>query len=174
MIYTFIAYAPRDFAMDLGRCYNAYMALLPSDDDWACFIDHDAMFTTRDWYGQLARIVERHPGAGCFTAMTNRVSNRAQVYGRQPADHDIARHRRIGARLRKRFDTAVVPLAGKQPMSGVVMLTRKAVWKKVGFSPGFLGVDWDYHRGCLRKGLRGVSDARRVRVSLVPRRRRRL
>src|SRR5262245_44490542 len=147
--------------MDLGRCYNAFMALLPSDDDWACFIDHDAMFTTRDWYTQIARIVARHRDAGCFTAMTNRVANRAQVHGGQLTNHDIARHRRIGARLKQRFDADVVPLDERHLMSGVVILTRKGVWKEIGFASGFLGVDTEYHRDCLRKGytvylMRGV------------------
>ena len=168
MIYTFIAYAPGEFAMDLGRCYNEFMALLPADDDWACFIDHDAMFTTRDWYAQLTRVVSRHPDAGCFTAMTNRIGNPAQVHGSgrrrgamPNANHDIQHHRRVGARLRKQFDCAVVPLTERHLMSGVVMLTRKSVWKQIGFAPGFLGVDGAYHRGCLRLGyevylMRGV------------------
>ena len=166
MIYTFVPYAPREYAMDLGQCYNAFMALLPSDDDWACFIDHDAMFTTRDWYGQLTQIVRRHHDAGCFTAMTNRIANPAQVhrYARTRAissNHDISHHRRVGARLKKQYGADVVPLGERQPMSGVVILTRKSVWKNVGFAPGFLGVDGDYHRSCLRKGyqvylMRGV------------------
>jgi GT2 family glycosyltransferase len=154
--------------MDLGRCYNAFMELLPTDDDWACFIDHDAMFTTRDWYAQLTRVVTRHSDAGCFTAMTNRISNRAQVYGATRygraspnANHDIRYHRRIGARLEKQFGSEVVPLTDRQMMSGVVILTRKSVWRQIGFAPGFLGVDWQYHRDCLRLGytvylMRGV------------------
>jgi GT2 family glycosyltransferase len=151
------------------------MALLPSDDDWGCFIDHDAMFTTRDWYAQLTSIVQRHHDAGCFAAMTNRVGNPMQVHGydwdrlhacadhvrghfsildSQHTNHDIAYHRRIGAELRDGFGSEVVLLSGRQLMSGVVILTRKSVWREVGFSPGFLGVDWEYHRGCLRKGFK--------------------
>src|SRR5262245_56851390 len=152
--------------MDLGRSYNAFMALLPKDDDWACFIDHDAMFTTRDWYGQLTQIVRRHRDAGCFTAMTNRIGNPVQVHGYLrtrtiSSNHDISHHRQVGARLKRRFGADVVPLDERRLMSGVVILTKKSVWKRVGFAPGFLGVDGEYHRGCLRNGypvylMRGV------------------
>ena len=51
------------------------------DDDWACFLDHDAMFTTLDWYHQMESLIAEYPGAGCFTAMTNRVGNPAQIVG---------------------------------------------------------------------------------------------
>ena len=37
---------------DLGKAYNACINE-HADEDWVAFIDHDAMFTTDDWYLQL-------------------------------------------------------------------------------------------------------------------------
>jgi GT2 family glycosyltransferase len=149
------------------------MTLVPNDDDWACFIDHDAMFTTRDWYAQLTHIVQLHPEAGCFTAMTNRVGNPRQVHDyawhclaasedrvrghfsildTHHTNHDINYHRSVGAKLKGQFNTEVSPLSDRELMSGVVILTRKSVWSKIRFVSGFLGVDWEYHRGCLKSG----------------------
>ena len=33
-----------DCKKNIGCAYNKFMEILPSDDDFACFIDHDAMF----------------------------------------------------------------------------------------------------------------------------------
>ncbi len=182
MIYTFVAYAPQGHAMDLGWSYNRYMELLPSKEDWACFLDHDAMFTTREWYGQLNDIICANPDAGCFTAMTNRIGNATQVHGydarllegkknrlkahfeildSRHTNHDVQHHREVGRQLAECSRTDVQELAPETPMSGVLILTQKAVWQRVPFVSGFLGVDRQYHLDCLRAGykvylMRGV------------------
>ena len=46
MIYTHIAFAQSDCEKNIGCAYNQFMEILPNDDDCACFVDHDAMFTT--------------------------------------------------------------------------------------------------------------------------------
>ena len=56
MIYTHIPYADSEHPKDLGWAYNNFMNNL-GDDDWACFLDHDAMFTVSDWYPRLERII---------------------------------------------------------------------------------------------------------------------
>jgi len=52
------------------------MAMI-SDDDWACFLDHDAMFTTLDWYKQIEEIIEElslgDRPVGLLTTFTNRI-----------------------------------------------------------------------------------------------------
>jgi GT2 family glycosyltransferase len=155
MIYNFIAYAPRDHEMDLAWTYNYYMSLLPNDDDWACFIDHDAMFTTPDWYSQVEKIIEKNPEYSCFTAVTNRCYAQWQI----PQDidrenHDIKYHRGIGLsmqmteRLRVADVTKCADLPApppSSPLSGVVIIYKKSAWKKVPFrlmEPGrFTGID---------------------------------
>jgi hypothetical protein len=71
MIHTYIPYAPSSINKNIGAVYNGFMNMI-SDDDWACFLDHDAMFTTLDWYKQLEDIVENlsssHPDARLLTA----------------------------------------------------------------------------------------------------------
>ena len=42
------------------------MEILPNDNDWGCFIDHDAMFTTEDWYKQIDKIIRIHRKVGAF------------------------------------------------------------------------------------------------------------
>jgi hypothetical protein len=79
-MYTHIPYAPGK-TRNLGRAYNQFMHLL-QDEDRACFIDHDAMFTTVDWYDQIEHIVDKYLDAGMFTAKTNRIKNRKQLLSR--------------------------------------------------------------------------------------------
>ena len=63
---------------NLGFAYNELMARL-HDEDWACFLDHDACFTTYGWYPQLEDITARLTEPCILTAMTNRVGSRWQL-----------------------------------------------------------------------------------------------
>ena len=78
MIVTSIPYCPRSEGRNLGFAYNEVMARL-RDDDWACFIDHDASFTTYDWYAQLEEITRELSGPCVLTAVTNRVGSPWQL-----------------------------------------------------------------------------------------------
>ena len=78
MIYTNIPYAPNG-TKNLGGAYNSFMQTLPLDDDYGCFLDHDATFTTYDWYSQMEHIVSKYSQVGCFTGVTNRVWCRWQL-----------------------------------------------------------------------------------------------
>ena len=143
MIYTFIAYAPKEHDKDLAWAYNECMRLLPNDDDWACFIDHDAMFTTPDWYPQMEVIIEANPEYSCFTVAANRVYADWQMpMGVNSINHDIRYHRKIGAELQAKNGNKVVDVTvcsdlpappAKSPLSGVVMLYKKSAWKEVFF-----------------------------------------
>ena len=57
MIYTHIPYTPKEHGTKIGYAYNKFMEMLPNDDDWGCFVDHDAMFTTPTWYNMINKIV---------------------------------------------------------------------------------------------------------------------
>lgn len=152
-IHNFIAYSTEK---DIGTEYNDYMELIP-DNDWACFIDHDAMFTTSDWYLQLYDIIRDNPEYSCFTAVTNRIGNPNQKFaGIDQNNHDIMYHRNIGKKAQQQYRTDVKDMADvKQLMSGVVMLVKKSAWKKVGgFKKGFLGVDNYFHDSLNKEGLK--------------------
>lgn len=168
MIYTFIAYAPKEHERDLAWTYNEFMRLLPNDDDWGCFIDHDAMFTTPDWYQQMEKVIAEHPEFSCLTVSTNRAYAEWQKpMGVNQINHEMFYHRNIGANLAKDNGSKAVDVTecedigsgpDKAPMSGVVMLLKKSAWKDVPFrllEPLRLtGVDNLLHKDLAKNGYK--------------------
>lgn len=176
MIYTFIAYAPKEHDKDIPWICNHYMNLLPNDDDWACFVDHDAMFTTPDWYHQLNDIIKKNPEYSCFTAMTNRIYASWQIPdGVDENNHDIVYHRGIGANLGMENYGQVIdvtecseslllpqpkcPPRETSPLCDVMLLYKKSAWKDVPFRQFFeeesqkmFGVDNILHLDLKKKG----------------------
>ena len=150
MIYTYIPYAPKEQEKNLGWAYNNFMETLYSrdsnDDDWVCFLDHDAMFTVDTWYLQLEEIIKETPDAGLFTVVTNRIGNVEQQVGLSGNDinnHDLYFHRTLGRFRQEHYGNSIRECKG--PISGVVILTNKKVWKDAGgFADGFLSVDNKY------------------------------
>ena len=120
------------------------MTMIP-DGDWACFLDHDAMFTTLDWYKQIEEIIEEvslcDRPVGLLTTCTNRIGNLEQVIaGVESQNHDIYYHRKIGRQ--RQLDHRHSLRECDFLISGIVILISKEVWKKTnGFIDGFLGVD---------------------------------
>jgi GT2 family glycosyltransferase len=146
-IFTAIAY---DEGMNLGAAYNRFMDLVP-EQAWACFLDHDAMFTTVDWYSLLADAIVANPKAGLFTAMTNRIGNPVQLSERPT--HDIRIHRPHGRKLKEKFAHTAIDVSHRQPISGVLMCISKQAWEKAGhFHDGFFGVDNQIHLDVVRAG----------------------
>jgi GT2 family glycosyltransferase len=143
------------FALDrnLGAAYNEAMDRVPPDG-WACFLDHDMMFTTRVWFPQIVEAILAAPAAGAFTAVTNRIA--APWQQAREADtncHDIAVHRRIGqARLKQR---TLLDITDTKGFGGVVMVLSKAAWREAGgFVDGLLCVDHQMHFALGRAGRR--------------------
>jgi len=153
MIHTYIPYTPKKLGNNLGWAYNNFMKLLP-EDDWACFLDHDATFTTRYWYHQLENIIKKHSEVGLYTCLTNRIGNLQQlVNGIDKENHDIKYHRQIGKQLQEEHYGDVFSITN--PLSGVIILISKKTWKTVGgFIDGFLGVDNDIHKKCLDNNIK--------------------
>lgn len=148
-IFNFIPY---DTEENVGRAYNHYMELI-EDDDWACFIDHDAMFTTPDWFKQIQKVIAANPEYGCLSAIANRVGNPAQKVANLQDTHDILYHRKIGKLIQQQQGTKVNDATNTHCISGVVILVKKSVWKKAGgFADGFLGVDNDFHTRVVKAG----------------------
>lgn len=152
-IHTVIAYAEGD-DQNLGQAYNQVFEMM-DDNDWVCFLDHDAMFTTSTWHKQLVDIVIKHPDVGMFTTMTNRVNNKVQLYGGRRSDnHDVRVHRTIGQQLQNQLYDQILELPRAQAISGVVMMMRKSTWQQAKFKSGFLGVDNQMHYDVLALGLK--------------------
>lgn len=143
-----------DEERNLGRAYNEIMERL-SPGDWGCFLDHDAVFTTREWYGQIKRAVQDNPQGGLFTAVTNRIGRKSQIPPGAPAGHDMRDHRVFGAQLAKQHGHSVRDITRESPLSGVVMVISREAWKAIGgFKSGFFGVDNAAHRDVARSGRR--------------------
>lgn len=150
MIHTMMPFA---LDMNLGRAYNESMELLPSDDDWAVFLDHDAIWTTRDWYRQITEAVAAVPDAGLFTAIASRGWQKWQWTCNEPDNHDMAWHRKVGKeRLAVRTLLDVTQASG---IAGVVMVIQKRKWRQVGgFVDGMYCVDHGLHFALARAGYR--------------------
>lgn len=146
MIYTHVAY--RDDA-NLGRAYNDFLALL-GPDDWAVFVDHDAVATTGLWHRQFEEAVAFLPDAGAFVAMTNRIARAWQRCGDRESN-DIAWHRRFGAERAK--IRTLLDISDTKGWGGVAFAVSKAAWQECGgFADGLGCVDHSLHFGLQRIG----------------------
>jgi len=142
MIYTFIPYSDEK---NLGDAYNAFLGLL-GERDWAVLLDHDAMFTTYDWFRRIKRLVEAYPLA-TFVGVTNRIGCRYQRCSAAPLGDDIRQHREFGESLP--WDSLIdVSEESRELVGGVCVVISKATWRAVGGfrQNGILGVDNDLHR----------------------------
>ena len=155
MIVTLIAYCPTSEGKNLGFAYNELMDRL-CEDDWACFIDHDACFTTSDWYQQLEEIIAPLTEPCVLTATTNRVGSRWQLAaGADPHNHSMEYHRRFGKSLQSAARGVLRDVTHEPLMSGVVILLSKKTWRLLGgFADGFLGVDNAIHQAARDQGYR--------------------
>lgn len=138
-------FSPYSVQRNLGQALNAYMDLVPSDEDWVCFFDRDVLFLTADYGHQITEIIMRHPEAGLFTCLTNRIGCTSQLYrGKISNDTDILRHRKIALTLERKYRRRVEKISA--PVSGFFMVLKKRVWREVRFDEGvrLLGVDWSF------------------------------
>jgi len=150
VIYTHIPYCPAKHGKDLGYAYNKFMERL-EDDDWAVFLDHDAMFTTYTWYKLVEKAIATYPGVGVFTGTTNRVFCKWQLANVSRGENDIAYHRDMGEKIERDFGIECSNMTNYPWMSGVVIIISKKCWGKIGgFASGMLGVDNQLHKA-LRK-----------------------
>jgi GT2 family glycosyltransferase len=147
---------------NIGKAYNAFIELLPTENDYACFIDGDAVFTTAFFGKQIQEIAEAYPECGLFTAMTNRVGSKYQLAGEWKSN-DMQEHRKIGAAICSNYSDTCIDISKQQPFSGVCILIRKSTWRKLGKfkEEGMLGVDTDIHLKAQAEGekvylMRGV------------------
>ena len=148
---TAIAY---DVERNLGRAYNEIMDRL-RPGDWCCFLDHDAMFTTRDWYRQILSVIAEHPAAGLLAAVTNRIGRKEQIPPGAPTSHDMREHFAFGSKLRDQHGHRVKDITRASPISGVVMCLSRETWQAIGgFKDGFFGVDNRAHRDVARADRR--------------------
>ena len=148
MIYYSIPYSSEK---NIGKYYNDFMKVLPNDDDFACFVDGDTIFTTPDFGSIIESVVLEYPEIECFTCLTNRVGCKWQVLpGIDYDNNDMNYHREIGNSLKIIYSNTcedVTNVSKWEVMSGVLILISKRLWKKIGGfrEDGMLGIDNDLH-----------------------------
>lgn len=142
---------PFDEGMNLGAAYNRAMELLP-EDGWACFLDHDAIWTTRLWFRQIQEAIACRPEAGCFAAMSNRIAAPWQQVGSRDI-HDMKHHRRFG--LERAKVRTLLDITDTKGFGGVVIVVSKASWRAAGgFPDGMMCVDHGIHFRTVAAGRR--------------------
>lgn len=164
MIIAMIPYCPvnegsvpgpgKDFGWAINQCFERLR-----DDDWLLVLDHDLMFTTRDWYRRLELAVARYPDAGFFTLMrapSSEITRYSQPPGVNANSDDMAYHWKFGKRLAEVEDGKIEDITGKECTAGIFLMSKQ-VWLQVGgFDNGFKAEQIDYamHRKVVAAGLR--------------------
>lgn len=147
---------PWDDDKNIGRSYNSVMKNLNSND-WACFVDGDALHTTIYFGNYIREVIKNNPFYGLFTCYTNRVIRPYQIAPMVDVEsNDIEYHRNFGSSLWEQNKTNVKDITDLPPLSGVMILIRRRDWRFVG---GFkeekmLGIDNDIHIKFKNAGLR--------------------
>jgi len=160
--FSLFFFAPYSIEKHLGKAYNTYMEMVPSDDDWVCFIDRDVLFLTPDYGHQIREIIIQNIEAGLITCLTNRIGCKIQLYQQiMSEDSNILTHRKLAQELQQNYRHTVENIQG--PISGFLMVIRKKVWKDIRFNENknLLGVDREFSRRLAGKGysillMRGV------------------
>ena len=157
--------------MDLDICiaYNQDPAHLSDEynkycdqaKDWVCLIDHDAMFLHPKWHFILLRAIKKlGKQMGFGTCLTNRIGHGLQRAKSDsltvPAGHDIQEHKKFAIDLEIENRGKYNNCEDTNPLSGVIMLTHKEVWKKIGgfvnVNRGILSIDNNYFRKVVAAG----------------------
>jgi GT2 family glycosyltransferase len=124
------------------------MMELIDGDDWACFIDGDAVHTSHYFGARIEQTILKNPEYSLFTCYTNRIGCKYQIAPNVHWDNnDQEYHRNIGENLWATNGTSIMDITKNSPMSGVMILISKSIWEKVG---GFkeekmLAIDNDIH-----------------------------
>jgi GT2 family glycosyltransferase len=139
---------PYDVNKNMGKYYNDFMKLLPDDDDYACFVDGDTIFTTSNYGHIINDVINKYPYVGCFTSVTNRVNCKWQIAEHIDVDdNDMQYHREFGKYMQDTYGSDCDDVTNNSLMSGFLILLKKDTWKKIGgfLENGMLGVDNDMH-----------------------------
>lgn len=143
------------FAADrnFGRACNETIAEMP-DGAWAVVIDHDCMWTTPHWYGQIAEAISCRPDAGAFAVVTNRIASPWQRAAEGViAGDDIKRHRQIGEARRAR--RTLLDITCTKGFGGVVTVVNREAWAECGgYADGLFCVDHSLHFRMVDAGRR--------------------
>lgn len=140
---------PFDSGKDLAKYYNSFMSLL-DDNDYACFIDADACFTTYTYGKQIEEIIEANPEYDLWTGLTNRIGTPWQRVVTQDTN-DIEYHRLVGSIIQKDHYNEVEDVTNRSPISGFFFIVKKSAWVDIDRG-GMLGIDNQIHYNVRNNG----------------------
>lgn len=143
MIYYSI---PWNTEKNIGVYYNQMMKQV-NDEDYVCFVDGDATFTTHYFGKQIEDIISKYKECEFFTCVTNRVGSVWQLSGDIHSDN-IIEHREYGKYLFEKYYDCVTQIQDQvNALSGVLILISKKLWKDIGGfkEDGMLGIDNDFY-----------------------------
>ena len=145
-VFIFIAYAPTDYEQNLGKAYNDYMRRL-GPDDWAVFIDHDAILRGRNTPRLLSEFALGYSGREILiVGSTNRINNPYQRIAQYENEHDLSTHNLVADALYDLNRDQLYDVTKLPSTSGFLMMLSKRTWEKHKFQDGFLGVDNAMHK----------------------------
>lgn len=124
MIYFFTPYS---FEKKLFEAYDAYIKLLPGENDWACFLDGDALFFENNFGHQIQEYINAQPEAGILTSYASRCGYKYMV----PEDNDqendsIKYHRKRSQEIYERYHGQVKEIS--KHISGHLICIKKSTW----------------------------------------------
>ena len=151
-------HSPYSLIKDIGKAYNESAKLVTDPNDWICFTDLDSMFLVPDIGHQLQEIIDQNLEAGLLTCVTNRIGNVHQKYDGKISDEpNILEHRKIALQLSREKRHQVKEII--TPISGHLMLIKKATWDSIGGAPegrGLLSVDNTISNRMTRHGYKTI------------------
>lgn len=155
MIYYSVPYSTEK---NIGKYYNDFMRTLPKDDDFACFVDGDTIFTTPFYGHTIENVIKENSDVLCYTCFTNRVACPEQIApGIDTDSNDMHYHRNFGQMMESIYGTScmdITKMKSGQLISGCLILIQKNLWRRIGgfAEKGMLGVDNDLHHKVLKAG----------------------
>ena len=146
------AYTPWSATRNLGAEYNRIMARL-DPDEWAIFLDHDALIVSDALWSLFGQAIRNHPDAGAITCYTNRTANPAQK-AKAPSGDNIPDHAARARQLLLENQERCTDITAPR-MTGMCFATSKAAWEKAGpFADGMGEVDNKYAAALVAAGLK--------------------
>jgi GT2 family glycosyltransferase len=145
---------PWDSEKNIGVSYNNSMKIIGTQD-WACFLDGDAVHTTTFFGSRIEQVIENNPQYSLFTCYTNRVNCPYQIAPNvDRKSNDQLYHRNFGEDIWNKYKTDVLDITNNQLLSGVLILINKKTWESVGGfkEENMLSVDNDIHKKIQRSG----------------------
>lgn len=141
---------PYSLEKNFGRALNEAMNLIPEGDS-ACLRDGDTMFLTPDYGSIIQYHAENNPGAvlTCYTNRLHRLAKEQLYFGTPFYGENILDEMKRAEKIRENKTTT--PCTG--PLSFLLEVIPKDIWKKVPFGDGLLGVDTDFFKDLRKAGI---------------------